>query len=141
MKKIRAWQDGEAATFFANVLLGSRTDCWFWLGHRDRLGYGHFHFHGQKALAHRRCFEATIGPVPEGLELDHLCRAPSCVNPAHLEPVTHRENIKRGVRFWQKCPHGDKYRYASNRTCGVCANARRRELNARKREARRAPQE
>ena len=49
-------------------------------------------------LAHRVYYERHVGPVPEGLELDHLCRNPGCVNPEHLEPVTHAENIRRGYQ-------------------------------------------
>lgn len=74
-----------------------RTEgCWFWIGSRDRLGYGRLHHDGRPRLAHRLFFELTNGPVPDGLELDHLCRVPSCVRPDHLEPVTHAENLRRG---------------------------------------------
>lgn len=71
--------------------------CWLWLGAKNKLGYGSF---GAGSLgsnaAHRFAYEALVGPIPEGLELDHLCRNPSCVNPSHLDPVTHHENILRG---------------------------------------------
>lgn len=67
--------------------------CWEWEGPRDRHGYGR---HGSRGLAHRIVYVALVGPVPEGLELDHLCRNPTCVRPDHLEPVTHAENVRRG---------------------------------------------
>jgi HNH endonuclease len=70
--------------------------CWIWEGARHRLGYGHFMTtKPTTVLAHRWSYEETNGPIPDGLELDHLCRVPSCVRPAHCEPVTHRENLAR----------------------------------------------
>lgn len=60
-------------------------------------------------MAHRAVYEALVGPIPPELELDHLCRNPACVNPAHLEPVTRKENVRRG--YWGKnhCKHGHVY--------------------------------
>jgi HNH endonuclease len=79
--------------------LGYSTMCWFWLGVKDRNGYGRFGSQSTQgsALAHRISYERAHGPIAEGLDLDHLCRNPSCVNPGHLEPVTHRENLRRGA--------------------------------------------
>lgn len=73
-------------------------ECWEWQGTRDR-GYGRCFVGRPKRYspAHRVAYELAVGPIPEGLTLDHLCRNPGCVNPAHLEPVTNRENILRGV--------------------------------------------
>lgn len=70
--------------------------CWLWLAAKNK-GYGCFGVTGKMVLAHRYAYELAIGPIPSGLTIDHLCRTPSCVNPAHLEPVTHRENVLRGV--------------------------------------------
>ena len=70
--------------------------CWEWTGARA-TGYGQVWFEGRVQQAHRIVYEALIGPIPEGFELDHLCRNRCCVNPAHLEPVTSRENTMRGV--------------------------------------------
>jgi hypothetical protein len=65
------------------------------------MGYGHRYMKwlGKVLLAHRVSYELVKGPIPEGLHLDHLCRTPLCVNPDHLEPVTHRENLLRGNTF------------------------------------------
>lgn len=101
--------------------------CWIWLGSTTSLGYGLLHFAGRTELAHRYSFRRSLGPIALGLEIDHLCRNPSCINPEHLEAVSHRENIKRGKRNWEKCPHGDAFRRTDNRTCEVCAKKRRRE--------------
>jgi hypothetical protein len=73
--------------------LGYITTCHYWLGTKDPLGYGRL---GSRQLAYRVSWERINGPVPSGLELDHLCRNPSCVRPDHLEAVTHQENLRRG---------------------------------------------
>lgn len=62
-----------------------------------RLGYGVFNLNGKVVQAHRFNYERFRGPIPPGLVLDHLCRNPACVNPEHLEPVTDRENLRRGM--------------------------------------------
>lgn len=78
---------------------GSTTGCWLWQGVKHR-GYGHFNI-GPPTMrgvkAHRFSYALVYGPIPKGLTLDHLCRHPACVNPAHLEAVTHRVNILRGT--------------------------------------------
>jgi hypothetical protein len=85
--------------------------CWLWLGSKSEHGYGYSGLFGLK-WAHRVAYRLCVGPIPEGLELDHLCRVPSCVNPEHLEPVTHRENVLRGINPWAAnarkthCPKG-----------------------------------
>jgi hypothetical protein len=74
----------------------AKTDgCWLWMACIDR-GYGQFGIDGNVRRAHRVAYELLVGPIPEGLVLDHLCRNPACVNPAHLEPVTLGENVMRG---------------------------------------------
>lgn len=75
--------------------------CWLWTRGTDSKGYGKFQAGSSRAearsvLAHIYAYEDLIGSVPEGLELDHLCRNPACVRPDHLEPVTHAENVRRG---------------------------------------------
>jgi hypothetical protein len=73
----------------------TQRECWPWAGQINHNGYGIF----SSILAHRLVYERFVGPVPDGLELDHLCSNPPCVNPWHLEPVTHQENLLRGRGF------------------------------------------
>ena len=76
-----------------------KTDtCWLWEGAISPDGYGSFYGGNRRnCKPHRFAYEEMVGPIPEGLVLDHLCRVRHCVNPAHLEPVTERENALRGV--------------------------------------------
>lgn len=76
-----------------------KTDtCWLWVAATNSKGYGQFVMMNPKRLvpAHRWAYESLVGPIPEGLTIDHLCRVHNCVNPAHLEAVTMRENVLRG---------------------------------------------
>ena len=88
-------------------------DCWLWTGTKRPNGYGHINAgRGRYIPAHRASYEAFVGPIPEGLHIDHLCGKPLCVNPAHLEAVTARENVMRGrapmiaVHLSRKCSRG-----------------------------------
>lgn len=87
-----------------------KTDtCWIWTGAALR-GYGQFHL-GTAATrrtlyAYRVAYELKVGPIAEGLELDHLCRNRACVNPDHLEPVTHTENMRRAFEAMKTCRRG-----------------------------------
>ena len=111
--------------------------CWEWTGAKNPAGYGLFWSGGRLRSAHIVAYEQINGTVPEGLELDHLCHNPSCVNPDHLEAVTHSINLLRGVNVghWlsniQKgktnCPHGHPYdlentyfRPDGGRGCNTC---------------------
>lgn len=72
--------------------------CWEWRGAIQSAGYGCFELRRDRPLlAHRYAYEELVGPIPDGLQLDHLCRNRRCVNPAHLEPVDHRTNCLRAV--------------------------------------------
>lgn len=77
----------------ANITEGS-GGCWIFTGTLNLSGYGVFGGHGMTS-SHRAAFVEYRGPIPEGLELDHLCRVPACCNPDHLEPVTTAENMRR----------------------------------------------
>lgn len=98
--------------------------CWLWLGHVSSNGYGSLRHNGKQVKAHRFSYERARGPIPEGLQLDHLCRVRSCVNPAHLEIVTQRENILRGVSpiagYAKRtaCPKGHPYDLLNVRPSG-----------------------
>jgi len=81
----------------AKVETSQWSACWLWRGGTDRLGYGSVYADGRTRSAHRVAYELAFGSIPAGLVLDHLCRVPRCVNPLHLEPVTVRENLLRGV--------------------------------------------
>lgn len=74
----------------------SDNGCWVWLGAKDPLGYGRIRVDGKTMLTHRVSYLFHKGEVIPPLELDHLCRNPSCVNPDHLEPVTRKVNTGRG---------------------------------------------
>jgi hypothetical protein len=73
------------------------SGCWLWDASVNRAGYGTANYQRKRRLAHRVVYELTNGPIPDGLQLDHLCRTRSCVNPAHLEPVTCKENLNRSA--------------------------------------------
>jgi len=73
------------------------SGCWLWTGHVTRSGYVQLKLPSGRVYAHRWAYETFVGPIPDGLQLDHLCRVRHCVNPAHLEPVTPSENTRRGT--------------------------------------------
>lgn len=78
------------------------TGCWEWVAGTS-WGYGQFSLQGGNIQAHRYAYELLVGPIPEGLDIDHLCMCRRCVNPAHLEPVTRGENNVRGTAaFWRE---------------------------------------
>ena len=72
-------------------------DCWAWRGRINSDGYGRHYLSTGDVAAHRLAYELCVGPIPKGLTIDHLCRNRGCVNPGHMEPVTNRENVLRGV--------------------------------------------
>lgn len=80
------------------VVYDPATGCWLWSRGLLTTGYGSAKRDGRSRGAHRVAFELYRGPVPDGLVLDHLCQVRCCVNPAHLEVVTNRENVRRGLR-------------------------------------------
>jgi hypothetical protein len=72
--------------------------CWIWGGAIASNGYGTVQTAEGPKLAHRRAYEKLVGPIPEGTEIDHLCRVRACINPAHLQPVTHQINMQRAAQ-------------------------------------------
>jgi hypothetical protein len=110
----------------------TKDGCWEWTGARER--YGFFQLRNKTALAHRVSWSLWFGEIPEGCTLDHLCRNKLCVNPAHLEPVSHKTNIHRSEglaaknRLKSHCPLGHPYSkrntYIHNgkRHCVICKN-------------------
>jgi hypothetical protein len=82
--------------FIAFVEPEPNTGCWLWSGSGTEAGYGQISVNGRATMAYRWSYEHFRGPIAPGLEPDHLCRVRCCVNPAHLELVTHRENTLRG---------------------------------------------
>lgn len=117
-----------------------RTDrtgeCWLWTGRLNGYGYAEMKLGGRYQMAHRVAYQEIVGPIPEGYQLDHLCRVRHCVNPAHLEPVTSRENTVRGEApsainaAKTHCKRGhafdetNTYRWRSSRICRECRRLR-----------------
>lgn len=114
--------------------------CWEWIASKASGGYGMFAINHDKLVrAHVFAYQTMVGEIPEGLVLDHLCRNRICVNPAHLEPVTRRENVLRGETLPAKnlqkthCPNGHllagenlspAHLKRGGRTCRICLNQR-----------------
>lgn len=127
----KVWRDGDG--------------CWWWTGALS-VGYGQLHHDGKPRGAHRLSYEWFVGPIPDGLHLDHLCRRPSCVNPDHLEPVSCGENLRRGEGFTgvnsrkARCEYGHPFdaentyrRPDGRRECRTCARRHHAAHKARKR--------
>lgn len=117
----------------------NKTDtCWLWTGYIKPNGYAAFYpgggCHVPKVYVHRWAYEDARGEIPEGLEIDHLCRVRHCVNPEHLEAVTHRVNLDRRNAEWTHCKHGHEFDEANTywhrgarhcRQCRAAAHKRR----------------
>lgn len=141
--------------------------CWEWTGRTHAQGYGVFYFAKRLVSAHRVSYELVVGPIPKGLELDHVCHTNDlqcnagnqcphrrCVNPAHLEPITHLENCRRGrasgrlnpsafAASHSHCKHGHEYTeentyFNSNgsRSCRTCNREAARRYQAKKKAGR-----
>jgi HNH endonuclease len=124
--------------FAAKVRINEATGCWLWQASKDPRGYGQINVDGRPTKAQRVAWELFVGPIPEGLHIDHLCRVPSCVNPAHLEPVTAAENTRRQLAAIghpnsrkTHCPRGHPYN--ARRGCTPCHTEASRRHRARQR--------
>ena len=109
------------------------NDCWEWIGAKVSGGYGSFNIDKRSISAHRVAYQLQKGEIPNGMDLDHLCRNRICVNPHHLEPVTRSVNCRRGdtgritgmkERMKTHCPKGHEYNhdntYLSPKGCRYC---------------------
>jgi HNH endonuclease len=129
------------------------SGCWLWLGSVNSWGYGMMRVNRKVCCAHVASWRFYRGSIPEGYEVDHKCRVRSCVNPDHLEPVTHKENVRRGNSPWggvlakkTHCLRGHEYTPANTltsrhtyngstmRQCRICKNEAQK-LKYRKRKA------
>lgn len=140
-----SWVDEQhlkAATrrLMSRVVISS-SGCHVWTGHRSNRGYGKTSIMSKSMLAHRLAYLLANGSIPSGLDLDHLCRNPACINPSHLEPVTNEENIRRAVVSRKKCKRGHPltdayvrpYKDGFHRACRQCVReSRARRLDKRR---------
>ena len=128
--------------FMDKVSPEPNSGCWLWTAFVNPGGYGTFWMGDKLTMAHRTAYKMFVGEIPDGLELDHLCRVRSCVNPDHLEAVTSQENSQRGKsanREKTHCPQGHEYSAentyvtpSGHRQCRECQDRRRAEYRARR---------
>lgn len=125
------------------------TGCWNWTGALSAGKYGSIYYEGRMQKAHRVMWILTNGPVPTGLDLDHLCRNMKCINPAHLEPVTRAENLRRSpimtnqnegkthcIRGHEFTPENTRFKPGSgHRVCKTCMRMHIRNWRARNADA------
>lgn len=131
--------DALPARLTQKIRVDSQSGCWEWMANRTTQGYGRVWVEGRLQQAHRVTYALLLGPIPDGLVLDHfLCDNPPCVNPEHLRPTTNRANVLRGsgptaahARVTH-CPHGHPYAGSNlyvnkgKRYCRVCKDLSRR---------------
>lgn len=141
--------DNKTLNRFMNKVFIQDDNCWRWTSSINYSGYAHFWYKGQVRRAHRVIYEHYFGEIVVGFELDHKCKNRWCVNPDHLEEVTHKENVRRGnVKFPQlsktHCPYnhpysGENLSYSKEgwRRCKACARRKYRERKMRTDEERR----
>ena len=126
---------GDLDGFWSRVEVGHPLGCWQWVGYVLPTGYANVNLNGQWVGVHRLSYELLVGPIRDGLVIDHLCRNTSCVNPDHLEPVTSTENTLRGYSLAAKnarkkrCKRGHELtiRPDGYRHCQVCRLEQQRE--------------
>ena len=125
--------------FWEKVSVAGTDNCWEWQAYVNHQGYGKFRVNGKTVFAHRFMLEVVCGrDIAPSLESDHLCRNRKCVNPSHIELVTHRENTLRGIgptarnAARERCRRGHLLEMARvgsrQRFCRPCKNERERRL-------------
>ena len=133
-----AWQK------ISTKIAKDESGCWTYVGRLDRYGYGKVDI-PKMTITHRVAYEALVGPIPDGLVIDHLCRNRACCNPDHLEPVTNRANLMRGETDAARraaqthCIHGHEFsvsntriRKDGTRTCIECSREAVRRYRAKR---------
>lgn len=125
-----------------NISMINTDDCWLYAKYTNK-GYGQIYYQGKRHLVHRIMYENFAGAIPEGYQIDHLCRVPTCINPKHLEAVTPRENYLRGLSPAAQaarrklCPKGHKYTAVNwgkrKRRCRTCDAQWQKDYQKRKR--------
>lgn len=133
------------------IQVDQQSNCWRWASVKNSRGYGRVWLNGKVQLTHRAVYSMLIGEIQSGLTLDHICRVVDCCNPAHLEPVSHRENVRRGIgptainAAKTHCLRGHAlegdnldscHLKRGQRNCRTCKNSIRRERAAIERAAR-----
>lgn len=139
--KINVLFDNRLPQRFWNKIEQGENGCWLWTAQRCR-GYAIFRYKGKSSKAHRAAYLVLVGDIPDGLQCDHLCRVPHCVNPEHIELVTPGENTRRypGCGINQThCKHGHEFteantyrwrgKYGIHRHCRACQSERDRRRN------------
>ena len=125
------------ATIEANSIPEPNSGCWIWLSTLDGDGYAKMKFGGKNRRVARVAYQCTYGDIPAELVIDHLCRVRPCVNPAHLDLVTNRENTMRGETLAAlnaaktQCPQGHEYSWCGKRRyCKTCNRISMRQRRA-----------
>ena len=117
-------EDNDRLAVFLSHVHVSPFGCWVWQGARNEHGYGRYHYAGKKRFAHRVAYTWLNGGIPDGLDLDHLCRNRACINPDHLDPVSHQENQRRSRKAL--CSEGHPLRERKSgrgQWCPTCQKA------------------
>lgn len=121
---------------FINAIRVLPNSCWQWQNSLATFGYGKFWIGNTQFMAHRFAWWVFRGAIPKGLQIDHLCRNRGCVNPDHMEPVTIKENVLRGVgtsainKRKTHCKNGhayDRISPSNRRYCSICKREWRRD--------------
>ena len=130
-------------TLMSRVEIDPESGCWIWVGYVGTNGYGTITFENRTRQAHRMSYETFVGPIPEGLDIDHSCHRPEtcaggkscphrrCINPDHLSPMTRENNARRGCKCAvTHCPKGHEYTLENtwfntrgSRQCRICGVA------------------